>query len=125
VAAIGWPTMMISPRVWAVVLALLLLSGCSCPPDEVVMQGVEQDVKTQVIRDKPRFFAVGGSKIKSCRITNSYQQGEARVYEYEADVHAVVAALGALGMRHESTTTIKGKVLFQRQGNGWQIDGVE
>ena len=99
------------------VLAACLVASCSRPPDDVLRQGIAQSAQTDMIRKNP-FAVTAEVTLKDYKVTNSYKDGEAEVYEYEG----TVLVKGGYGNPSPAgqEVRISGRAGFRKRGNRWE-----
>lgn len=101
----------------ALFVAVLVVSSCSRPPDDVLKQGIAASAQMEITRQNP-FAATGSVTLKDYKITNNYKRGETFIYEYDG----TVVIKGGFGNPNPNglERSIKGKVAVQKQGNQWR-----
>ena len=97
-------------------LAVVSLSSCSKPPDDVLKDGVAASARMEMTRMNP-FAAMADVTLKEYSITNSYKQDDVQIYEYTG----TVVVKGGMGNPNPNGTEVKvkGKVGFRKAGNRW------
>lgn len=100
----------------AFLFAIITVSSCSKPPDDVLKQGIAASARMELTRMNP-FAAMGDVTLKDYSITNSYKQGDVQIYEYTG----TVVVKGGMGNPNPNGTEVKvkGKAGFQKAGNRW------